>query len=378
MVDICRGCVSNLKKYVPGRTEEEVKKEFGLDKVVKLASNENPLGPSPKAVEAIKDYASKVYVYPDGSYRKLKEKLSEELDISFENITLGCGSDEVIKLIGETFLDPGDEIVTAWPTFPIYKHIAKLMDANVVEIPLKSFKHDLNKMADAITDKTKIVFICSPNNPTGTIVTQDEIEGFLNKVPDDVLVVFDEAYVEYVESDDFADALKLFKDNKWNNKKIVTLRTFSKIHGLAGLRIGYGITSPEIIEPIEKVREPFNVNSVAHEAAIASLEDKEHIEKSRKENFKEKKYLQKTLKTLGFEAEDTEANFLNVKSPFCDMELFDELMKKGIIMRPGSLLGLPGYFRLTVGKEKDNRYLCDKIKEILAERKGNDANAMNN
>jgi len=211
-----------------------------------------------------------------------------------------------------------------------------------------------------------MIFICNPNNPTGTIVTQTEVDEFMKKVPDNVLVVFDEAYVEYVESQECPNTLDMFKND--DNDNIILLRTFSKIHGLAGLRIGYGIAAPEIIELIEKVRQPFNVNALAHEAALASLEDHDHIKMSQAENIKEKKFLKEKLKEYGFTALDTQANFLFVKAPYCDMELFEDLMKRGIIMRPGTLLGMPGYFRLTIGKEEDNRFLCEKIEEILEER----------
>src|SRR5690554_6935597 len=276
--ELIRNEILAIKPYVPGKPVEEVEKELGLTDVIKLASNENPLGPAPLAVKAMQAAAAGMHIYPDGGCVQLREDLSKFLGVSPEQLVIGNGSDEIIKLLAEAFFHPGDEVVIAAPTFGEYAYAARLMGARLVEIKAgQGFEHDLELMAAAVTGKTKAVFVCNPNNPTGGMKTKAEWENFLRRIPDRVLVVVDQAYREYVEDPDYPDGLDYLE----TGKKLLVLRTFSKIYGLAGLRVGYGVGRPELVAYINRVREPFNVNLMAQIAARAALGDEEFLEKSR-------------------------------------------------------------------------------------------------
>ncbi len=353
--------IFNLKPYVPGKPIEEVQRELGIDDIIKLASNENPLGPSPLGQKAFSEVVDKLHIYPDANCFRLKQKLSRMLDCNPQDLLVGNGSDELLKLLAETFLNPGDEIIFAQPSFAEYEFTATIMGATSVKIPLIDFKHDLNAMLAAITPRTKMLYICNPNNPTGTIVTAEEIDSFMSRVPQDVLIIFDEAYYEYVESPSYASGIKYVKEGR----NAVVLRTFSKIYGLAALRVGYGVTTPDIAAAVERVTEPFNINTPAQVAATAALDDKEHLEQSRKVNQAGKKYLYEEFEKLQLKYLKTDANFIFVDTGKDSQEVFQELLKKGVIIRSGDIFGYPTYIRVTVGSEKENVRFIEGLKKIL-------------
>lgn len=353
--------IFDLKPYVPGKPIEEVKRELGIDNIIKMASNENPLGPSPKGVAAIKDVLTQLHFYPDSNCYHLKQKLSEETGFSTDSLIIGNGSDEILKLIAETFLNKSDQVVFANPSFVEYEFTAKIMGAECIMVPLKDFTHDLDEMLKAITEKTKIVYICNPNNPTGTIVTAKEIDKFMDKVPEDVLVVFDEAYIEYVENNEYVSGLKYVEQGR----NAIVLRTFSKIYGLAALRIGYAITTTEIAQAIERVIEPFNVNMLAQVAALAAIDDKEHIDASKTLNSKGKKYLYEEFKKLNFEYVPTEANFIFVDTKKDSQFIFKNLLRNGVIVRTGDIFGFNTHIRVTIGTDEENQRLINTLKKIL-------------
>ncbi|MBO8158468.1 histidinol-phosphate transaminase [Thermosyntropha sp.] len=355
--------IFNLKPYVPGKPIEEVKRELGIEDIIKMASNENPLGASPLAVEAIKKSLDRLHYYPDSNNFYLKQKLARVNDISEDAIIIGNGSDELLKLLAETFLSPGDEVIFGDPSFVEYEFTATIMGAKCINVPLKDFRHDLRAMLDEITDKTKIIYICNPNNPTGTYSTRAEIEEFMRKIPSDVLVVFDEAYFEYVDAKDYISGIDYVKEGR----NAVVLRTFSKIYGLAGLRVGYGFTNPEIAKAVERVTEPFNVNLLAQIAAEAALDDIEHVKKSCRLNREGKNYLYSQFEEMGLKYVPTEANFIFVDTGRNSREVFQKLLQLGVIVRTGDIFGFPSFIRVTIGTEEENKRFINALKEVLGE-----------
>ena len=353
--------IFTLKPYVPGKPIDEVKREVGLDDIIKLASNENPLGPSPLAIEAVKKQLDQLHIYPDANCFYLKNKLTDQLDVDVEQILIGNGSDELLKLFAETFLNPGDEIIYARPTFSEYEFVAKVMGAQCVEVPLKDFKHDLDAMLDAVTPQTKMIFICNPNNPTGTIVDASELDSFVQKVPDDILLMFDEAYYEYVQNNDYISGLSYVQAGK----KAVVFRTFSKIYGLAGLRVGYAITDPSIAAAVEKVTEPFNVNALGQTAALAACDDQEHLHRSLALNEAGKQYLYKEFEALGLQYVPTDTNFIFFDTGVDCKKLFQHLLQMGVIVRTGDIFGYPTYLRVTIGSQEENERFIDSLKKAL-------------
>lgn len=353
--------IFNLKPYVPGKPIEEVKRELGIDDIIKLASNENPLGPSPKAVEAIKDTLSNLQIYPDSNNYNLKRKLVSLTKHDERGIVVGNGSDELLKLIAEAFLNPGDEVIFADPSFSEYEFTATIMGAKSIKVPVTNFKHDLEAMLDAITDKTKIIYICNPNNPTGTVVTEADLDKFMDLVPNDVLIVFDEAYFEYVDNPDYISGLKYVNAGR----NAIVLRTFSKIYGLAGLRIGYGLTTVEIAGAIERVTEPFNVNLLAQVAATVALDDTEHLENSRKMNQAGKEYLYQEFAAMGLKYVETEANFIFVDVGQDCKEVFNKLLRLGVIIRTGDIFGYPTFIRVTIGSLEENQRFINGLKKAM-------------
>jgi histidinol-phosphate aminotransferase len=349
--------IKTIKPYVPGKPVEELERELGITGSIKLASNENPLGPSPRAIEALEKSVTGLNRYPDGSAYYLKKSLSARVGISSDEIILGNGSNEVIELAVRTFLAPGEEAISASPSFVVYATIVQAAGGSNVIIPLKGWRHDLNAMAEKITGKTKIIFIANPNNPTGTINTNSEMDAFMKRVPEDVLVVVDEAYYEYVSSHEYADSIKHFREGR----NILILRTFSKIYGLAGLRIGYGIAKTSIVTEMNKVRQPFNVNSIAQAGALAALEDNEHVENARKINEEGKRFLYDELKSMNIDYLPTEANFIYIilKNQSAS-ELYNSLLREGVIVRPmGS-----SEIRVTIGLPEENKRFVSAIKKI--------------
>jgi histidinol-phosphate aminotransferase len=349
--------IASLTPYSPGKPIEELKRELGLQSVVKLASNENPLGPSPKALAVLAEAAATLHRYPDGGAFRLRGALAERWKVSPEQVILGNGSDELLGLLARTFLSPGDEAVMADQTFVIYRMEVTAAHARPVLVPLKQGRHDLAAMAGAVTPRTRLLFVCNPNNPTGTMVGAAEVEALMARVPEDVVVVFDEAYYEYVTSRDFPDSLGYVQ----RGRPAIVLRTFSKVYGLAGLRIGYGLTTPEIAGYLNRIRPPFNANSLAQRAALAALDDEDHVARSRALNVKERETLRRELEALGFSPLPSETNFLYFDSGRDGRAVFEALLREGVIIRhiEGRML------RVTVGLPEENRRFLSALRAIL-------------
>ncbi len=356
--------ISSVPVYEPGKPIEEVARELGFvdaSEILKVASNENELGPSPKALEAMAAAASEMHRYPDGGGFYLKQKLADKLDVQPENILLGNGSNELIEFLGHVFLKPGANLVISECAFVVYRLVAALFNAEAIVAPMKNFTHDLDAMLAAITPETRMVIVCNPNNPTGTINTPEEIEAFLEKLPDHVLAVFDEAYFELVPDDAKADLLKYIRAGR---KNVIVLRTFSKAYGLAGLRIGYGIADKELIATLNHARQPFNANSMAQAAALAALDDDDHIAQTREMVFQGLELFAEKLPMLGIEFVPSFANFILVKTGN-GREVFNELQKRKVIVRPMSGYGLPDWIRITIGTLEQNQKVLAALAEIL-------------
>jgi histidinol-phosphate aminotransferase len=357
--------ISDIKPYVPGKPVEELERELGIKDSVKLASNENPLGPSPMAVKAALDLlvncrsSNSLNRYPDGSGYYIKKALAEKFSVSADEVILGNGSNELIDIAVRTFLQPGDEAIMADPSFVVYPMSVRAAGGKAVQIPLKDYTHDLDAMADAVTSRTKMVFVANPNNPTGTFNKQQEFDRLMTRLPDGVLIVVDEAYCEYVTDPEYADSFKHFRQGR----DILILRTFSKIYGLAGLRIGYGIAGEEIISQMNKLRPPFNTNSIAQNAALWALKDEEHIKSTKGLNEQGKKYLYKELDSLGVEYVPTEANFIYIPLKQDSNILYNKLLRQGIIVRP---MG-PEEIRVTIGLPEENRRFIEALRKIRNE-----------
>lgn len=350
-----------LVAYEPGKPIDEVARELGLDpaSIVKLASNENPLGPSPKAKEAMRQALEEAHLYPDGGGWRLRETIAEKFGLETSNVILGNGSNEIIEFIGHAFLQPGDEIIVARHSFAVYKLMATLFGATTIEVPDPGFAHDLEAMAAAITPRTKEIFITNPNNPTGTLVSEAELDRFIDTVPEHIVVVLDEAYYEFLESP--PDTLKYVRQGRPN---VILLRTFSKIQGLAGLRIGYGIANPELISVLQKTRQPFNANAMAQAAAIAGLLDEEHQEKTRRLTWAGRDFLQKAFAELGLEYVPTHGNFILVKVGD-GTAVFKALLSRGVIIRDMASYGLPEWVRVSIGTQAENKRFLEELKRYL-------------
>jgi histidinol-phosphate aminotransferase len=354
--------LEGLVVYDPGKPIEETARELGLDPsdIIKLASNENPLGPSPKAVEAMKIAAEGVHIYPDGGGYKLRTAIAEKFGMDRDNVVISNGSNEIIELVGHGFLNPGDNVIAAQHAFVVYKLMATLFGAETIEVPDPGFTHDLEAMAAAITPRTRMIFIANPNNPTGTLVGQEEIDRFMEKVPDHVMVIFDEAYYEFVE--DAPDTIKYIREGR----NVVIMRTFSKIQGLAGLRIGFGLTTPEIARVLQKCRQPFNTNSIAQAGAIAGLADGEHQQRTRDLNDEGRAYLQQAFADLGLEYVPSYANFILVKVGDGDA-VFSGMLKRGVIIRAMRSYKLPEWVRISVGTMPQNERCIATLGEVLGQ-----------
>jgi len=359
--NLARIGISDLKPYIPGKPIEEVKRELGLKEVVKLASNETSIGPSPLALEAIKKEIDNIYLYPESSSRSLREKLAHQLKIDEEMIIIGNGADNIIDLVGMAFINEGDEVITGGITFPAYETITKIMGGKFVSVKLKNFRFDLKEMGQRISDKTKLIFLCNPNNPTGTIVEKEEVADFMEKVPQDVIVVFDEAYYDYVEDKNYPSGLSYVL----KGKNVIVIRTFSKIAGIAGVRVGCGIARLKLMNDLRRVVLPFPTNRLAQVAAIASLDDIEHRKKVLDANKAGKIYLYKELEKLGFLYIPTEANFIFIDLKEDSEAMFQKLLKKGVIVRPGKTWGCPNFIRLTIGTAYENKRFIQALKEVL-------------
>jgi histidinol-phosphate aminotransferase len=352
--------LKDLESYEPGKPIDEVARELGLEpgEVVKLASNENPLGPSPKAVMAMQEAVTQAHVYPDGGGYRLRTAIAEKCGLELKNVILGNGSNEIIEFIGHGFLRPGDEVVVADHAFVVYKLMATLFGATTVEVPDPGFVHDLDAMAEAITPRTKEIFIANPNNPTGTLVNQEAIDRFMDRVPEHVVVVFDEAYYEFL--DEAPDTLKYVREGR----NVIVLRTFSKIQGLAALRIGYGLGSEELVGVLQKTRQPFNANAIAQAGALAGLADTEHQERTKAVTDEGRAFLERAFGEMGLEYVPSTANFVLVKVGDGD-GLFQRMLKKGVIIRAMRGYKLPEWIRVTVGTPAQNERFLAVLKEEL-------------
>lgn len=359
---IYRQTIMSIKPYVPGKPVEEVERELGISNVIKLASNENPLGPSPAAMQVLRELVPKVSAYPDGNCYYLKNALAAQLGVATEALIVGNGSDEIIKLIAEAFLELGEEAIVADPTFSEYDFAVKVMGGKTVTIPAVNMTHDLPSMAAAVTEKTKLVFVCNPNNPTGTIVRRAEVEKLLDSLPKGVIVVFDEAYYEYVFDREYPQTLDYVRQDR----DVIVLRTFSKIYGLAGLRVGYGVARPELIGYLSRVKEPFNVNMPAQAAALAALGDNEHLARSRALNEEGKAFLAAEFTRLGLNFAPTEANFFWVNIAADCRKVFTQLLRQGVIVRTGDIFGAPDTIRVTIGTPEQNGRLTSTLEKVLA------------
>jgi histidinol-phosphate aminotransferase len=342
--EFIRPAIKGIKEYIPGKTPKK-------PGVVKLASNENPFGPSPKALAAIAKESKNLQVYPDQKSILLREDLAKKLKIKEDCLIIGNGSDELMQLAAATFLKPGEEVVLPRNTFSLYEFVTRVFDGKLVFVDLKNNAQDLEAMAAAVTPKTKMIFLCSPHNPTGSLISRKALHEFLNKVPDNVLVVVDEAYIEFADPQLAPETISYVLEGK----NVLMLRTFSKFYGLAGLRAGYGVAPKELISYMMRVKPPFNVNRLAQAGAAAALGDKTFTDKTLKNNQAGKKYLYAELDKLGLEYQRTEANFIfiDIKKP-AD-ELFMQLMKKAVIIRPLTSFGLPEAIRVSIGTPEQNK-----------------------
>lgn len=356
-----RQVLDKLEPYVPGRPVEEVQLSYGLTHVIKMASNENPWGPSPRALEAMRRELDRVAMYPEGSCAQLRCALAGRLGVTQDMITVSNGGDNVLMMIAQAFLEPGDQVVMATPTFPIYRSATLLMGGEAVEVPLRDFTHDLDAMARALGPKTKALVICNPNNPTGTVVGREQLEAFLERVGSQVLVVLDEVYREFAQAEDFPDGVELIK----KGKAVVSVRSFSKLYGLAGLRVGYGVGPRELIEAINRVREPFPVNRLAQAAALGALEDDEFRQWVITQTCKAREELASGLRALGLRCLDSHTNFLFVDLQRDSQEVSEALLARGIIIRPGETWRTSTWCRITVGRPEENRQLLEALSQVL-------------
>jgi len=352
--------IRSLIPYEPGKPIEEVEREYGIANSVKLASNENPLGPSPKAIAAIRAKLDQLHFYPDGDCFYLKQGLSKKLGVLPDHLIFGNGSNEIIELAARTFMRAGDEAVMAEQAFVVYQLIVQAVGGKSKQVPLRQYTHDLGAIAEAVTPNTRMVFLANPNNPTGTIFRRDEWEKFLARISKDVLLIVDEAYFEYVQDADYPDSLKYHQEGR----AILTLRTFSKLYGLAGLRIGYGVASKELIALMQRVRQPFNVNAAAQWAALAALDDTEHVTRSLEVNRQGLAYLQAEFDKLGLAFVPSQGNFILVRVGN-GQQIFKQLLGQGVIVRPMGGYKFPEHVRVTVGTMEENRKFIEALQKVV-------------
>lgn len=355
--------IETLHPYVPGKPIEETEREYGITGVVKLASNENPLGPSRLAIEAIEQAASKVHLYPDGASYYLNRRLAEHLGLAPNQVFLGHGSNEIIELLIRTFTTPEDETLLCKGSFLMYKVALQSHGRRFVEVPMKEgFQYDLPAMAAAIGPRTRLIFLANPDNPTGTAFGRKELEAFLPKVPRDTLVVLDEAYFEYVDWADYPNGM----DYLASYPNLVVLRTYSKIYGLAGVRLGYGMMGPELTRYLHRTRMPFNLSSLAQAAGIAALDDVEHLQSTRETTLRGLRYLEQELRGMGVTVPTSYANFVFADFGRPAQPIYEQLLRRGVITRPIPGYGFPNALRISVGLRSHNEKLVKALKEVLA------------
>lgn len=350
----------DLAVYEPGKPIEETARELGTDadEIIKLASNENPLGPAPMALAAMRSALDSTHLYPDGGGFYLREALAAQLGVSRDHLILGSGSNEIIEFLGHAFLDRGDDVVTSEHAFIAYKLVAAIFGARTIEVPSPDLRHDLDGIIAALTPRTRLIFIANPNNPTGTLAGQDEIDRFIERVPENIVVVFDEAYFEYL--DDPPDTLRFVREGR----NVAVLRTFSKMQGLASLRIGYGIARPELIQVLQKTRQPFNVNGLGQVAALASLEDHEHRRETRRVTDAGRAYLQQEFTAMKLRFVPSAANFVLVNVGD-GAKIFRALLERRIIVRALKGYNLPQWIRISVGTMEQNKRCIAALRELM-------------
>jgi histidinol-phosphate aminotransferase len=355
--------VNDLVPYEPGKPVEEVQRELGLERVVKLASNEGPFGPFTEAREAIERCAAELNRYPDGGAYRLRAVLAERFDLRFEEVAPGAGSDGLVDCLSQAMLEPDDEIVCGWPSFPSYVIDARKLGAVPRTVPLRDGRYDLDAMLEAIGARTKIAYLCLPNNPTGTTNTRAELDVWFERVPDHVLTVIDQAYFEYIDDPGYPNGLDYLKAGR----RVVVLRTFSKIYGLAGLRIGYALAPPAVVTAIGKVRRAFDITTPAQEAALASLDSPDELERRRRANHEARPQLEAILREHGLEpVAPAVGNFLFAEVGEDSRPFFETLLREGVIVRPTHGFGAPGAIRVTVGTEDEHRFLADALGRVSA------------
>jgi histidinol-phosphate aminotransferase len=358
---LTRKGILKIESYIPGKSIEEVQKEFGAKKWTKLASNENLLGPSPKAVTAIRKELPKIYLYPEGPCTVLRKALAKKFAISEKMVVISNGADNLILMIANAFVNEGEEVVMADPTFSVYTNVTQIMGGKPIKVKLKDFTHDLDAMLKKVNRRTKLIFICNPNNPTGTTVSLEAFDSFLSRLSDRVIVILDEAYGDFVEDAFYPNGLDYLREKK----QVIVLRTFSKVYGLAGLRIGFALGKEDLIACLYQVRDPFPVHRLAQVAAVAALNDEGHAIKSIQSVYEGKRYLYKELDRLGLSYLPSQANFIFIDFEKDTAEIFQALLREGVIIRPGKVWGYPTFARVTIGRMEDNRRFIKALKKIL-------------
>ena len=361
--NLARKGILKIASYMPGKSIEEVRKEFGAKKWTKLASNENLLGPSPRALTAIRKELTKIYLYPEGPCTVLRKALAEKFAIPEEMAVISNGADNLIHMIANAFVNEGDEVVMADPTFSVYTNVTQIMGGKPIKVKLKDFTHDLDAMLNKVNRKTKLVFICNPNNPTGTTVSLEAFSYFISHLPKRAVVVLDEAYGDFAEDAFYPNGLDYIKERK----QVIVLRTFSKVYGLAGLRIGYALGREDLVDCLYQVRDPFPVHRLAQVAAVAALNDEDHAIRSIQLVYEGKRYLYKELDRVGLLYVPSQANFIFIDFKKDSERIFQDFLGEGIIIRPGKIWGYPTFARVTIGRMEDNRRFIKALKKILKE-----------
>lgn len=354
--------IAEIVAYPPGKPLEELEREYGITGSIKLASNENPLGPSPKALAAIEQAVKSLHRYPDGSGYYLRKRLSEKFDIPFDGIVLGDGSNELIELVTRSFLLPLDEVILPHPSFLLYEIAVQTMGARTIRVPLKDHAIDLDGMAEAVTPRTKIIFVNNPNNPTGTTVSKRDFESFLGKIPGETLVILDEAYVEFVRDEDIPHG---FDYVGLDGPFVIALRTFSKLYGLAGLRIGYGAMSPLVADYLNRVRQPFNTGHLSQVAALAALDDEDFIQRTRRVVWNGLSYLYKEVANLGLSCHPSQSNFFLIDVPCDAKKIFEAMLRQGVIIRAMNSYGMDRTIRINAGLPAENERFVRSLGHVL-------------
>lgn len=368
MTDHYKDYIRQISPYEPGKPIEEVQRELGLKRVIKLASNENPLGTSKKVLKAVKNAASRLYLYPDGGAYHLRKKMAAHLALNENQLIFGNGSNEIIELLVKGFVSPGDKVLSSECSFLVYPLVTKTLGGRFIASPMRDYRYDLKALVSLVDEKTKLIFIANPNNPTGTYIRRDEMTDFLDQIPPHVIVCLDEAYIDFVDAQDFPDGMFYVKLDKPN---VIVLRTFSKSYGLAGLRLGFGAACPELIQYLHKVRQPFNVNSIAQWAGVAALEDAEYLKKTRALVLEGREYFYHKFQKLGLDYVPSQANFVLVNVGHDAEVIFGALLKRGVIVRSMRPYGLNQSIRVTVGLPRENRVFIRELGNLMKKiRKG--------